>query len=49
MLKIVIVLICLKFLFDIDLMEDIFINIQQYQIIKVFIDLLFLYSILNVI
>uniref|UniRef100_A0A6C0LJB9 Uncharacterized protein n=1 Tax=viral metagenome TaxID=1070528 RepID=A0A6C0LJB9_9ZZZZ len=49
MLKIIGVLICLKFLFDIDLMEDVFINIRQYQMIKLFIDLLFLHSVLNII
>jgi|LauGreDrversion4_2_1035121.scaffolds.fasta_scaffold01383_10 hypothetical protein len=49
MLKIIGVLICLKFLFDIDLMEDMFINIRQYQMIKLFIDLLFLHSVLNII
>jgi hypothetical protein len=49
MLKIIGVLICLKFLFDIDLMQDMFIDIRQYQMIKLFIDLLFLHSVLNII
>lgn len=49
MLKIIICMVILKLMFDINLMEDIILNISEYQIIKVLIDLLFLYSILNVI
>jgi|LakMenE01Jun11ns_1017448.scaffolds.fasta_scaffold7502265_2 hypothetical protein len=49
LLKIIIILVVLQMIFDINLIEDIIINIQQYQIIKVLIDLIFIYSILNII
>jgi len=49
LIKLISVFAGLKIIFDIDLMEDIIINIQEYQIIKLLIDLLFIYSILNAI
>ena len=49
LIKLISVFAGLKIIFDIDLMEDIIINIREYQIIKLLIDLSFIYSILNAI
>ncbi len=45
----IIILVLINLVFDINFIDDISINIQQHQYFKVFIDVLFIYSILIVI